>query len=222
MIRAEWFFDLVSPYAYLQLQQMASLPGEVQVEPRPVLLAGLLKHFGQVGPAEIPPKRLHTYRLCQWLADSRGIPFHMPPRHPFNPLPLQRLLTAAEADIGAVRSAYEAIYRDALDPEAPATLDVIAARIAGAGGPAAQLLERAQEQTVKDALREQTQRAAELGIFGVPTFRVGEEAFWGTDAFGMLLDYLRDPAIFRRPAMARLASLPALQRTIRTSDAKGQ
>lgn len=212
MIRAEWFFDIVSPYAYLQLQQISGLPPQVQVHPRPVLLAGLLKHFGQVGPAEIAPKRLHTYRLCQWLADSRRIPFHMPPRHPFNPLPIQRLLTAAQADITAVRSTYEAIFRDTLDPEAPGTHLEIARRIAGEAG-ARQLLERSQAQPVKDALRAETERAASLGVFGVPTFCVAGELFWGTDAFGMLLDFLRDPELFRRPAMARLASLPALQRS---------
>ncbi len=220
MIRAEWFFDIVSPYSWLQLQQMSALPPQVQVVPRAVLLAGLLKHFGQVGPAEIIPKRLHTYRLCQWLADSRGIPLHMPPRHPFNPLPIQRLLTAAQADLAAVRGAYEAVWRDALDPESPATLDEIARRIAPSGE-AAHLLERAQGQPVKDALRQETERAAAAGVFGVPTFCVAGELFWGTDAFGMLLDFLRDPQLFQRPAMARLASLPALQRNRPATPAAG-
>ena len=67
------------------------LPDDLEITLKPVLFAGLLGHWDMKGPAEIPAKRVQTYRYCHWLAEKRGIPFKAPPRHPFNPLPLLRL-----------------------------------------------------------------------------------------------------------------------------------
>ena len=91
---ADWYFDFISPFAYLQWQAVRRLPGIVPVC-RPVLLAGLLSHHGHKGPAEIPSKRLFTYRHAQWRADRAGIPMTFPPAHPFNPLAALRLCIAA-------------------------------------------------------------------------------------------------------------------------------
>ncbi|MEO1458067.1 MAG: DsbA family protein, partial [Pseudomonadota bacterium] len=84
---ADWYFDFISPYAYLQFARLPELPDDVTVTLRPVLFAGLLEHWGQLGPAEIPMKRVHTGMVTRWRAEARGLPFRPPPRHPFNPLP---------------------------------------------------------------------------------------------------------------------------------------
>ena len=88
--RAEWFFDFISPYAYLQFHQLRRLPDDIDVRFRPVLFAGLLNHWGQLGPAEILAKKRHTFLLTRWRAQKLGLPFRPPPRHPFNPLTLLR------------------------------------------------------------------------------------------------------------------------------------
>ena len=85
MPSANWYFDFISPFAYLQLGRFDELPGDVNVTLKPVLFAGLLKHWGQLGPAEIPPKRTFVYRFFKWHADQRGLPFVMPPSHPAAP-----------------------------------------------------------------------------------------------------------------------------------------
>ena len=62
MRRLVWYFDVISPYAYLQHNQLDNLPTELEIERKPVLFAGLLDHWGHLGPAEIPKKRTFTYR----------------------------------------------------------------------------------------------------------------------------------------------------------------
>jgi 2-hydroxychromene-2-carboxylate isomerase len=101
-----WYFDFVSPYAYLGLRALERLPGNALLEYRPILFAGLLRHFGQKGPAEIAAKRKWTYRSCTWLARQNQIPFRMPASHPFNPLAFLRLAVAA----GSTRQAIEIIF----------------------------------------------------------------------------------------------------------------
>ena len=104
MTKAKWYFDFVSPFAYLHLPQFSGLPDELEVIPVPVLFSGLLKHWGQLGPAEIPPKRRFVYRYFKWNADRLDIPFKMPPRHPFNPLPSLRLCLAAGCELDHARA----------------------------------------------------------------------------------------------------------------------
>ena len=86
-----WYFDFISPYAYLQSTQLDELSKLEKVECTPVLFAGLLKHWDNKGPAEIAPKRKWTFRDIAWLAHKNSIPLHLPPQHAFNPLPLLRL-----------------------------------------------------------------------------------------------------------------------------------
>ena len=97
MKRIEFWFDVISPYAWLAFQRLPqALEGvNVEVAYQPVLLAGLLSHWGSKGPAEIEPKRAWTYRQVAWLAHEQGTPLQLPRPHPFNPLALQRLALAA-------------------------------------------------------------------------------------------------------------------------------
>ena len=86
----DWYFDFISPYAWFAFLRLDELPADVDLRMKPVLFAGLLNHWGQKGPAEIPAKRIWTYRSCAWTAQSLGIPFQAPAAHPFNPLPYLR------------------------------------------------------------------------------------------------------------------------------------
>src|SRR5689334_2226809 len=92
-----WYFDTVSPFSWIALPAVEALAARHPVTWQPVLLGGLFGHWGTVGPAELPPKRLHTFRLSQFLAGRAGLPMRYPPRHPFRSLELQRLLTALGA-----------------------------------------------------------------------------------------------------------------------------
>ncbi|NIM29420.1 MAG: 2-hydroxychromene-2-carboxylate isomerase [Gammaproteobacteria bacterium] len=202
-MQADWYFDFISPYAYLQLTDFDRLPDSLQIRYRPILLAGLLGHWGQKGPAEIPGKRRHTYRQCQWIADRAGIPFRFPPAHPFNPLRALRLCIALGAGATVVGTIFGFIFGEGRDVQCDDAWRTLAARLGVEDADA--LVAQAQ---VKDTLRRNTEEAVRRGVFGVPTFVVGEELFWGADATDMLLDYLADPSLFSRGEMARLDSLP--------------
>jgi len=203
VVKVSWVFDVISPFAYLAFPQLARLPAHVSVEFVPVLFAGLLQHFGQLGPAEIPSKRRFTYRFVLWRARQLGVPMHMPPAHPFNPLAALRLIIAAGSDQRAARTVLDAVYREGRDVADPAVIAALAREL-GVADPLAAL----GEATVKQRLRDNTSWASSHGIFGVPTLVIGDELFWGHDAFDMALEYLRHPDAFRDPDMQAADTLP--------------
>ena len=114
-VTVSWVFDVISPFAYLGLRDLERLPAHVELRFVPVLLAPLLNHFGQMGPAEIPSKRTFTYRFVLWRARSLGLPMRFPPTHPFNPLAGLRLIVAAGSDRRAAGTVLEAVFRDGRD-----------------------------------------------------------------------------------------------------------
>jgi 2-hydroxychromene-2-carboxylate isomerase len=203
VIKVRWVFDVISPFAYLGFRDLERLPPGVEVELVPVLLAALLSHFGQIGPAEIPSKRRFTYRHVLWRARVLGVPMHFPPAHPFNPLSALRLVIAAGSDRRAAATVLDAVFRNGRDVSDPAVIADLALEL-GIRDP-----ERAvSDPAVKQRLRENTDWAISRGIFGVPTLVIGQEAFWGQDAFGMALDYLADPRAFEDREMQRADTLP--------------
>jgi 2-hydroxychromene-2-carboxylate isomerase len=186
-----FYLDFISPYAYLAFQKLPeALRGlSYSVRHRPVLFAAMLKHHGQLGPAEIAAKRDWTYRHVLWLAYSNGIAMRMPENHPFNPLPLLRLAVACSpaSEAGAPnRYVCEAIFRHVWGTGADAAderrLDQLAQQLAP------QL--HMPDDAAKSQLKRNTDEAIALGVFGVPAFEVDGRVFWGFDALPMLRDYL--------------------------------
>lgn len=200
----DWYFDFLSPFAYLQSERMPALPDGITIRYRPILFAGLLNHWGQLGPAEIAPKRRFTFRYCQWRADRLGIPFVLPPAHPFPPLTPLRLAHACEAEPGVVHAIFRLIWGEGRLLDDPANLRALADRLG-----LAEIETRIADPAVKERLRTETDAAIQRGVFGVPTLAIGDELFWGFDAGEMALDYLTQPDRFRSAAMARIDSLPA-------------
>ncbi len=162
-----------------------------------MLLAGILKSSGQLGPAEIATKRIFTYRYVRWLAERRGVAFAMPPAHPFNPLPLLRLSVAAGSAPDTVRRLFDFVWREGRLPESDdgRTLDAVAGEL-GIGA----WREVTSLPAVKSALVDNTEAAVKRGVFGVRTFAHENELFWGDDATDMLIDYIDDPGGFRERA----------------------
>jgi 2-hydroxychromene-2-carboxylate isomerase len=183
-----WHFDFISPYAYLGLHALRRLPEGSQIQYRPVLFAGLLNHFGQKGPAEIAPKRKWTYRSCIWLARRNQIPFRMPAAHPFNPLVFLRLAIAAGSTPAAIEIIFRTLWTTGLDPSHPLMIERLAGQL---GVP----MERLSDARVKDELRDNTERAAQNGVFGVQSLSIGDEIFWGSDAVDFAAAYLKNPGI---------------------------
>jgi 2-hydroxychromene-2-carboxylate isomerase len=196
-VSIDWYFDFVSPYSYIALHRLDELPRPVTC--KPVLFAGLLNHWGQKGPAEIPAKRKWTYRWCTWWAASLGIPFRFPAAHPFNPLQHLRLALACDSRLDAVKRIFASLWMSGGNAEDPERF-------------AALCQELGVQQSVlgefKDSLRRNTDEAAARGVFGVPSFVVDGEVFWGADAIDFLKAFLKDEAVLRNDEMRRVEALP--------------
>lgn len=205
-IPARWYFDVISPYAYLHFKHFQRLRAALDIEFVPVLFAGLLKHWGTKGPAELPAKRIHTYRHCVWLAAEAGVPFSMPPRHPFIPLGTLRLLIALGCQRQHVDTAFSFIWGEGRDPEAE--WPALCAKL-GVSDPDA----LTSDPKVKAQLATNTSEAATRGVWGVPTFECRGQLFWGADTLDWLNAFIDDAQLFERSEMRRAdATAPGVVR----------
>src|SRR5882672_7686082 len=199
MRNATWYFDFVSPFAYIGLHRLKELPADLAIDYRPVLFAGLLNHWGQKGPAELPTKRRYTYRWSHWWAHSLGLPLKYPVAHPFNPLHHLRLAIACGSKPEAIRTIFDEVWTTGADVSDPARFAALSAKFG--------ISEAGQE--AKDILRKNTDEAIARGVFGVPTFDVDGELFWGADSIEFLKDFLKNPSVVKNQEMQRLDGLPA-------------
>ncbi len=188
----EFYFDPISPYVWLAATQLERIKQHtnLQIVLKPILFAGLLKAHEHKGPAEIPAKRIYTFTDVLRRATSYGLDVKGPAYHPFNPLLALRtsiaikddetrlkyavlLLDAAWAkgeDITQVQTIQEIAKQCQLDPE--------------------WIVSCAQDVQIKQQLADATDQAIALGIFGVPTFRIDNQLFWGDDRINEMLRYI--------------------------------
>ncbi len=197
-----WYFDFVSPYAYLQFSTFPAIFEDTEVTLKPVVFSGLLAHWGHKGPAEIPSKRIHTYRALVWQSRQLGIPFSMPPAHPFNPVPALRLALALGCTANVVREIFDFIWKDGHSVDADWAL--LCTRL---GVQNAESL--ISDPVIKSDLRRNGEEALTVGVFGVPSFVVDGQIFWGMDNTARYMDYRENPALFSDAEMQRVSALPA-------------
>lgn len=206
-----FYFDFISPYAYLAFEQLPEALRDISysVDYKPVLFAGMLKHFGQLGPVEIASKRDWTYRQVSWLAERLNVPLTMPVSHPFNPLPLLRLALACGAVDGGAgvvissghvnRYVCEMIFRhvwtSGADMNDLALFEIFAAKL--------QPKLAVRGDGVKKSLKANTEIAVQQGVFGVPALEVDGKIFWGLDSLSMLRDYLTGATWFKNEGWER-------------------
>jgi 2-hydroxychromene-2-carboxylate isomerase len=211
---ADWYFDYLSPYPYLQMSRFSELPDDLVIRPRPVLFAALLNHWGHKGPAEIPKRKRQTYFYTRWLAEQRGLDFIGPPRHPFNPLALLRLTVAAGSTLDVVETIYAHVWGQGADAESAATLETIGTKLG-----VADVSRVLADPAIKDAVRANTSEAISLGVFGVPTFAYAGELIWGDDATPLFAAFLVDREMFKRAPYSRIERVVAsAERTIMKSE----
>jgi 2-hydroxychromene-2-carboxylate isomerase len=221
MIRLRFWFDPISPYAWLAFQRLPQLLAgqSVCVDYQPVLFAGLLKHWGQLGPAEIAPKRDWTWRQVTWLAQRDAVPFVAPAHHPYNPLGLLRLLLACAPEGGtpsrhSCATLLQAVWTTGRAPDDPALLADLSAQLAPVRDPGGE--------SVKTALRAAGEAAIASGVFGVPTLEVlgdvaqaGAQAgrlYWGQDGLDMFAAALQGDAWLAGDGWHQATPAPGVQR----------
>jgi 2-hydroxychromene-2-carboxylate isomerase len=179
----DFYFDYLSPYAYFAWRQIVPLCDRYQVELRihPVVFGKLLDHWGQLGPAEIPPKREFVYKYCYRYARLHGFAFNPPKYHPFNPVHALRLSlkeVCGDRQRQVVSAIFNAGWSQGQDIGNPTEL---AAIVDALGLDGAALWEKATTRETKETLKQETREGIKQGVFGVPTVIVGGQLFWGND-----------------------------------------
>ena len=206
MKQITFYLDFISPYAYLAFERLPeALKGlSYSVTYKPLLFAGLLKHHGQLGPAEIAGKREWTYRQVAWQARQQGVPLQLPASHPFNPLDLLRLAVACDPQGRPNRYVCETIFhhvwRSGLPADDAGRLASLAAQLAPSRD--------VQGADVKAQLKAHGDEAIAAAVFGVPTFAVDGKLFWGLDALPMLRAWMLGDAWFDGPDWDAAAGVP--------------
>ena len=221
VVRAIHFYgDFISPYSYLawcQLPALAARHGR-SVVVRPVLFAAVLQSLGTRGPAEVPPRRAYIAKDLMRRAHDLGVPFTVPPSHPFNPLVALRVAAQPMSDEERVRvtsALFDAVWRIGAGVEgeeavarARAPLDL--------GARVDELLAHARTEAVKAQVRANTDALLAAGGFGVPTMIADGELFFGSDSLPQLDAFLRGADPTRSDGasamLARWRDLPATAR----------
>jgi 2-hydroxychromene-2-carboxylate isomerase len=189
----ELLFDFASPNVYFAWRALPPLLQRTGADlvVTPCLLGGLFKLTGNRAPFEayagvkgkIDYERLEIRRFIQ---DHGIAKFRMNPHFPVNTLNLMRGLVAAEAE--GVKAAYieaglAGVWEEGLPMSDPA---VLAGRLQAAGLDAERLAALAQTAEIKQRLVDLTQSAADRGAFGLPTFFIGSEMFFGKERLGQV------------------------------------
>ena len=201
-----FYLDFISPYAYLAFERLPEVMEGLSysVSYKPVLIGALLKHHGQLGPAQVPPKREWTYRHALWLAHVNGVEMAMPAAHPYNPLPHLRLALGTTADGDISRYVAETIFRnvwrggaDASDPARLADLTSV-------------LQPERDAAEVRQQLKTNTDEAIAQGVFGVPALVVDQQRFWGFEGLAPLRAALDGDAWFDSAQWTDAGNRPSL------------
>ena len=192
----ELIFDFVSPNAYLvwgPLKEVADRVGAT-IEITPVFLGGMHKLTGNAPPmirdAEVKGKNEYGMLEMQRFIRKHGLTkFTMNPKFPFNTVTLQRLLLVVKPDERAklIETLNPGIWEDGLDMT---DVEVVGKLLADAGYDAKAMLEKTQDPAIKQQLMDNTEKAVERGAFGIPTFYVDGEMYFGKERLGQIEEQL--------------------------------
>lgn len=193
----EFLFDFGGPNSYLAHKVLPELCKETGATATyvPILLGGLFKITNNQAPmmryAETPAKRDYEMLEFNRFVTAHNIPFKMNPHFPINSLHLMRGAVAAQ-HLGCfmpyVEAVMAAMWEDGANMGDPTIVKEVLDR---AGLDGAAVLAKADDAEVKAELVANTEKAAARGAFGVPTFFVGNEMFWGKERLGQVAEALR-------------------------------
>jgi len=180
----QFWFEFASPYTYIATERIEALAAGagVAVVWKPFLLGPVLQALGTKPPAEAQPWKVpYLWRDIERLCEKYGLPVQPPGTHPrFTLLAARVALVGLSEDWGVdfVKAVFRANFAENRDIADKAVISGILRTL---DQPAEAVLARATSPEVKQQLRRQTEQAKQLGIFGSPTFLVGNEMFWGQD-----------------------------------------
>ncbi|MBP7666860.1 MAG: 2-hydroxychromene-2-carboxylate isomerase [Burkholderiaceae bacterium] len=192
----ELIFDFVSPNAYLVWQPLRALAARqgAQIKITPAFLGGMHKLTGNAPPfirdADVKGKNAYaSLEMRRFIAKHGLHRFKMNPKFPFNSVNLLRMLVSLDGDdqIRLIEALTPAIWEQGLDVGDAAA---VAAVLTAAGFDAQSLAAKTQDAAIKQALMDNTEKAVERGTFGIPTFFIGDEMFFGKERLGQIEEML--------------------------------
>lgn len=179
----DFYFDLVSPWSYLAHTQIDALAArhKATVNFIPALLGGIFKQTGNHAPIEVPAKGGYMLKELMRFAQLYDVPFKMNAKFPMNTVALMRgaLVAQREGILDAYRQRlYRAVWAENVDVT---NMEIVADLLAEIGADVDLFMAGVQEPAIKQKLFDNTAEAVARGAFGMPTFFVGEEMFFGQD-----------------------------------------
>jgi 2-hydroxychromene-2-carboxylate isomerase len=181
--KIHFYFDFISPYAYFAWRKLPTLAKKYnrEIEAHPVVFGKLLDKWGQLGPAEIPPKRNWLNEYCLRYAALNGFKYNPPKKHPFNPLAALRMSlkeVSGDDQLRVIDSIFEGGWSNGADLGDLSTLISLLTKESIDGE---NLSHKILDLDIKELLINETSYAIERGVFGVPTIIIDDNLFWGND-----------------------------------------
>lgn len=186
MKNIDFYFDYLSPYSYFAWLNHKKVKASFTY--RPITMGSLFNHWEMKGPGEILPKRVYMLKQCFKYAKMNNIKFIPPKAHPFNPLYALRLSTnAINADqIKIIDILFNAVWGEGNDISDVDYLNELLKE----NDFDPKLIDKSFEKDVKKEIKENLKKAKEKMIFGVPSFTLDDELFWGNDTIADMQKYL--------------------------------
>jgi 2-hydroxychromene-2-carboxylate isomerase len=183
----DFYFDFISPYTYLAYKKIQSLPKDIKINYKPILLGGLHNLEGITAPAFIKPKLKHMISDCDLIANKNKSNFIWNSKFPINSLNIMRgyLYINAEKKDLYLDIMFDAYWKDNLDISNEGIFKTLLEKCKIE---AISFFNGIKDTKIKDELKSVTQKAHDKGIFGAPTFIVNNKIFWGQDRLEFALD----------------------------------
>lgn len=188
----EFFFDVGSPSSYLAWTQLPGIAAaaQAQIVWRPMLLGGVFKATGNQSPVAIPSKGRYVLQDFARFAKRYGVPMAFNPYFPINTLALMRGAAGyldSDAFQPYLRAVFEAIWVRQQNLGKP---EIVAEVLSAAGLDIAEFERLISDEAVKQRLKDNTEEAVKRGVFGAPTFFVGDEMHFGQDRLDFVAEAL--------------------------------
>lgn len=193
MNKINFYFDFLSPYSYFAwINHKTALEGlDVEFEYRPVLMGRLFSHFEFKGPGEIGVKRKYELKNCFRYASLNNLTFSPPSTHPFNPMAIIRMATVAansnkDSQVDVIDFIFKSIWQKGMVLEDPEVIE----QLFNSSSLSVDVYEASFSREAKIELKSNIKEAISCEIFGVPTFKTGDDIFWGNDSLIHLRNHL--------------------------------
>lgn len=208
MKELNFYFDYLSPFSYFAWMKLTAIEEEfnLKVNYKPVALGPLLNHWQIKGPGEVLPKRIFLLKQCLRYAAFNNIEFTTPKTHPFNSLYALRLSLTGVAGVHqkrVIQTLWQAGWQNRIDMAEP---DELLKALAINDLPATELYEKSFTREAKVELKNNIQEALNFGAFGVPSFVIEDELFWGNDSMNELKNFLSGNDLLDRIKLEDLLS----------------